>query len=265
MRGAVLALCRLKIAEFSAELGKFGKVGLAVLLGDLDSHAACWAGARQGSCRKQMGRVLHRSSAACMRMFDRWLRLCTICDLQAVEIFEEAAKRAVENNLLKFSARGYLLNAGACSAGQGACYACDIAQGWLGMPRRARAMAGLGLGLESRMNGVVSGRREGACGPMQEPMSHSFLRLCLRPPDSRALPYITSTPMQCTGICVFCYATLETIESKIEKYRDIDLQFKDSREDMLLSVSGRQHSSVSNSACEPLVQLHGAGRCSRLG
>lgn len=33
---------------------------------------------------------------------------------KAVEIFEEAAKRAVENNLLKFSARGYLLNAGIC-------------------------------------------------------------------------------------------------------------------------------------------------------
>jgi alpha-soluble NSF attachment protein len=31
---------------------------------------------------------------------------------RAVELFEEAAKRAVENNLLKFSARGYLLNAG---------------------------------------------------------------------------------------------------------------------------------------------------------
>jgi alpha-soluble NSF attachment protein len=33
---------------------------------------------------------------------------------KAVELFEEAAKRAVENNLLKFSARGYLLNAGIC-------------------------------------------------------------------------------------------------------------------------------------------------------
>lgn len=33
---------------------------------------------------------------------------------RAVEIFEDAAKRAVENNLLKFSARGYLLNAGIC-------------------------------------------------------------------------------------------------------------------------------------------------------
>lgn len=47
--------CRLKIAEFSAEVGKY---------------------------------------------------------IKAVEIYEEAAKRAVENNLLKFSARGYLLNAG---------------------------------------------------------------------------------------------------------------------------------------------------------
>jgi hypothetical protein len=47
--------CRLKIADFSAELGQYSK---------------------------------------------------------AVELYEEAAKRAVENNLLKFSARGYLLNAG---------------------------------------------------------------------------------------------------------------------------------------------------------
>uniref|UniRef100_A0A7S0WRH7 Alpha-soluble NSF attachment protein n=1 Tax=Chlamydomonas leiostraca TaxID=1034604 RepID=A0A7S0WRH7_9CHLO len=83
--------CKLKIAEFSAELGKYSK---------------------------------------------------------AVDIFEEAAKRAVENNLLKFSARGYLLNA---------------------------------------------------------------------------------------GICVMCYASLDTIEQKIEKYRDIDLQFSGSREDTLLS------------------------------
>jgi alpha-soluble NSF attachment protein len=48
-------MCRLKIADFSAELGQYSK---------------------------------------------------------AVELYEEAAKRAVENNLLKFSARGYLLNAG---------------------------------------------------------------------------------------------------------------------------------------------------------
>ena len=33
---------------------------------------------------------------------------------RAVEIYEETAKAAVENNLLKFSARGYLLNAGIC-------------------------------------------------------------------------------------------------------------------------------------------------------
>jgi|LauGreSBDMM110SN_4_FD.fasta_scaffold50695_1 alpha-soluble NSF attachment protein len=33
---------------------------------------------------------------------------------RAVEIYEEVAKAAVENNLLKFSARGYLLNAGIC-------------------------------------------------------------------------------------------------------------------------------------------------------
>ena len=33
---------------------------------------------------------------------------------RAVEIYEEAAKAATENNLLKFSARGYLLNAGIC-------------------------------------------------------------------------------------------------------------------------------------------------------
>jgi tetratricopeptide (TPR) repeat protein len=53
--------CRLKIAEFSAELGKYPR---------------------------------------------------------AVELFEEAAKRAVENNLLKFSARGYLLQAGVSSYGR---------------------------------------------------------------------------------------------------------------------------------------------------
>lgn len=83
--------CKLKVAEFSAELGKFSR---------------------------------------------------------AVDIFEEAAKRAVENNLLKFSARGYLLNA---------------------------------------------------------------------------------------GICVLCYASLDTIETKLEKYRDIDLQFSGSREDTLMA------------------------------
>mmetsp|Transcript_18274 Transcript_18274/g.39340 ORF Transcript_18274/g.39340 Transcript_18274/m.39340 type:complete len:302 (+) Transcript_18274:259-1164(+) len=33
---------------------------------------------------------------------------------KSVELFEGAARRAVENNLLKFSARGYLLNAGIC-------------------------------------------------------------------------------------------------------------------------------------------------------
>lgn len=38
------------------------------------------------------------------------------------------------------------------------------------------------------------------------------------------------------GICVLCYATLDTIEQKLEKYRDIDLQFSGSREDTLLTV-----------------------------
>ncbi|KAG2483265.1 hypothetical protein HYH03_017863 [Edaphochlamys debaryana] len=33
---------------------------------------------------------------------------------KAVELFEDAARRAVENNLLKYSARGYLLQAGIC-------------------------------------------------------------------------------------------------------------------------------------------------------
>mmetsp|Transcript_32473 Transcript_32473/g.58974 ORF Transcript_32473/g.58974 Transcript_32473/m.58974 type:complete len:301 (-) Transcript_32473:622-1524(-) len=33
---------------------------------------------------------------------------------KSAELFEEAAERAVESNLLKFSARGYLLNAGIC-------------------------------------------------------------------------------------------------------------------------------------------------------
>ncbi|KAJ9516507.1 hypothetical protein QJQ45_011142 [Haematococcus lacustris] len=82
--------CRLKIAEFSAEAGQYGK---------------------------------------------------------AVQIYEDAAKRAVENNLLKFSARGYLLNA---------------------------------------------------------------------------------------GICGLCYLRVDDIEAKIDKYRDIDLQFGGSREDMLM-------------------------------
>ncbi|KAG2436518.1 hypothetical protein HXX76_006816 [Chlamydomonas incerta] len=49
--------CKLKIAEFSAEMGRYSK---------------------------------------------------------AVELFEDAARRAVENNLLKYSARGYLLQAGIC-------------------------------------------------------------------------------------------------------------------------------------------------------
>ncbi|EFJ48439.1 hypothetical protein VOLCADRAFT_81196 [Volvox carteri f. nagariensis] len=50
--------CKLKIAEFSAEMGRYSK---------------------------------------------------------AMEIFEDAARRAVENNLLKYSARGYLLQAGICA------------------------------------------------------------------------------------------------------------------------------------------------------
>ncbi|PNH05536.1 Alpha-soluble NSF attachment protein 2 [Tetrabaena socialis] len=49
--------CKLKVAEFSAEMGRYSK---------------------------------------------------------AVELFEDAARRAVENNLLKYSARGYLLQAGVC-------------------------------------------------------------------------------------------------------------------------------------------------------
>ena len=49
--------CKLKVAEFSAEMGKYSK---------------------------------------------------------AIEIFEDAARRAVDNNLLKYSARGYLLQAGLC-------------------------------------------------------------------------------------------------------------------------------------------------------
>ncbi|KAJ9516737.1 hypothetical protein QJQ45_027142 [Haematococcus lacustris] len=84
--------CRLKIAEFSAEAGQYGK---------------------------------------------------------AVQIYEDAAKRAVENNLLKFSARGYLLNA---------------------------------------------------------------------------------------GICGLCYLRVDDIEAKLDKYRDIDLQFGGSREDMLMQL-----------------------------
>lgn len=67
---------------------------------------------------------------------------------KSVEIFEDAAKRAVENNLLKFSARGYLLNA---------------------------------------------------------------------------------------GICAMCYTSAADMEAKLQKYRDIDLQFQASREDNLLS------------------------------
>eukprot|EP00798_Chlamydomonas_sp_ICE-L_P023303 gene23303-30540_t len=67
---------------------------------------------------------------------------------RAVDIFEEAARKAVDNNLLKFSARGYLLNA---------------------------------------------------------------------------------------GICYLCYGSVDDIETKIEQYRDIDLQFGGSREDTLLT------------------------------
>ena len=33
---------------------------------------------------------------------------------EAVEIYEDIAKTSVENNLLKYSAKGYLLNAGIC-------------------------------------------------------------------------------------------------------------------------------------------------------
>lgn len=66
---------------------------------------------------------------------------------RAMEIYEDAAKRAVENNLLKFSARGYLLNA---------------------------------------------------------------------------------------GICYMCMCSADDLEIKIEKYNDIDLQFKGSREAMLM-------------------------------
>ena len=64
---------------------------------------------------------------------------------RAVEIYEEAAKAAVENNLLKFSARGYLLNAGIC-------YLCYCR--WEVMCRGSwRQLAGGGLG-----RGILTGR-----------------------------------------------------------------------------------------------------------
>lgn len=33
---------------------------------------------------------------------------------EAIAIYEDVAKRCVDNNLLKYSAKGYLLNAGIC-------------------------------------------------------------------------------------------------------------------------------------------------------
>lgn len=67
---------------------------------------------------------------------------------KAVELYEDAASAAVENNLLKYSAKGYLLNA---------------------------------------------------------------------------------------GICLLCYASPEEITAKLDKYKEMDLQFAGSREDTLLT------------------------------
>lgn len=40
---------------------------------------------------------------------------CMQCNhTQAVEVYEDVARGCVDNNLLKYSAKGYLLNAGIC-------------------------------------------------------------------------------------------------------------------------------------------------------
>ena len=66
---------------------------------------------------------------------------------RAVEIYEEAAKAAVENNLLKFSARGYLLNAGIC-------YLCYCRWGGVRAAPGEQAAASWGEGLG---RGILTG------------------------------------------------------------------------------------------------------------
>ena len=44
----------------------------------------------------------------------RSLALTGRCSQLAIEVFEEVAKASVSNNLLRFSVKGYLLNAGLC-------------------------------------------------------------------------------------------------------------------------------------------------------
>ncbi len=44
---------------------------------------------------------------------------------QAVAIYEDVARSSVENNLLKYSAKGYLLNAGIC------CLCCEWTEKWI--------------------------------------------------------------------------------------------------------------------------------------
>ena len=41
------------------------------------------------------------------------------------------------------------------------------------------------------------------------------------------------------GICALCYASDEAVEAKLERYRDIDLQFGGSREEALLEQVAR--------------------------
>ena len=44
-------------------------------------------------------------------------------ELKAVSLFEDVAKKSVDNNLLKYSVKGYLLQAGLCHLGTGDCEA----------------------------------------------------------------------------------------------------------------------------------------------
>ena len=70
---------------------------------------------------------------------------------RAVEIYEEAAKAAVENNLLKFSARGYLLNAGIC-------YLCYCRWGGVRAAQQAGRAAGSRPGAGQQAGGRAAGR-----------------------------------------------------------------------------------------------------------
>ena len=193
----------------------------------------------------------------------------------AIEAFEAAAKAAVDNNLLKYSAKGYLLNAGICQL----CSECSRALR-AGMCKCGRSLCGPSWGgLEhlpdahklalrpcTRLapNNVVP--LAPACcvclrkqirnlpGGVREPSwcHEGSSQLLLLSPGScswqgRDCTWLSAQP------CVYCNPAagkVEPISSMVERYEDIDLNFGGSREHSLLKV--RLLSTLLFSTCSEL-------------